>query len=93
MLTPEHTTSTHTLLQRQPAIEAAQTLSSQKVSEHVPEGLSSHLGALLHAHFPLGLPSSRLADLRPLGAGVGVTAASERPSQTLLSRDHVEPVP
>lgn len=89
---------THTVLQRRSAarrhaVESAQTLSSQEVSEHVSEGLSSNLSALLHPDLPLRLSGSSLTDLRPLGPSVGVTAASERPGQTLLSRNHVKPVP
>lgn len=82
--TPEHT-HTHTVLQRRLAVETAQVLLPQEVSEDVPEGLSSHLRALLHTNLPLGLTGSRLADLRPLSTGVGVATACECPRQTLLS--------
>lgn len=77
--------------------EAAEALSAQKVSKNISEGASSsssssQLGALLHAHLPLGLSSPALADLRALRAGVGVAAAGERPGQPLLSRNHLEPI-
>lgn len=67
--------------------EAAQALSAEKISKNISEGASSsaHLGALLHPYLPLCLPAAGFADLRALGAGVGVAAAGESPGQPLLS--------
>lgn len=78
---------TLTLRSGSDASEAAEALSAQKVSKNIPEGASSsaHLRALLHSYLPLGLSASGFADLRALRAGVGVTAAGERPGQPLLS--------
>ena len=78
---------TLTLRSGSDAGEAAQALSAQKVSKDVSEGASpsAHLGALLHPYLPLGLPPAGFADLRALGAGVGVAAAGECPGQPLLS--------
>lgn len=74
--------------------KTAEALSAQKVSKNISEwaSSSSHLCALLHSYLPLGLASACFANLRALGAGVGVTAACECPGQPLLSRNHLEPV-
>lgn len=74
-------------------MEGGQTFLSQEVGEDISEGFSSHLCALLYPHLPCGLTTVGLADLSAFGSGVSVAATCEGPGQTLLSRNHVEPVP
>lgn len=68
-----HPTHTHTL--GLAGLDAAE--GPHEASEHISEGVSAKLCALLHMHFALCFACPRLADLCALSACICVAAACE----------------